>query len=216
MNRMLALLVAASILPAGGLAAQGPSTPSPWTGDSPWWSKPTRRSRRPENGVSVSEARVQERETAFSPTVTAAGSYSRVGPVPSLEFNDRRSTSSRQQLRRGPDAPAHAVGRAGDARPRSTGPVLSAKPPGERGPHEVAPRVPDRRRLLRHPLPRGEPPGPGRGDRRSLAAPRDHAGQACGRGRRPIWTPWPPRSGSPRPGASGWTSPTRWSSVASS
>ncbi len=41
------------------------------------------------NGVSASEARVQLRETALSPTVVAAGSYSRVGPVPTLEFNDQ-------------------------------------------------------------------------------------------------------------------------------
>jgi outer membrane protein len=41
------------------------------------------------NGVSASEARVRERETAFSPNVSAEGTYSRVGPVPTLELDNR-------------------------------------------------------------------------------------------------------------------------------
>lgn len=40
-------------------------------------------------GVSASDARVEERRSQFSPIVSAEGSYSRVGPVPSLEFNDQ-------------------------------------------------------------------------------------------------------------------------------
>ena len=40
------------------------------------------------NGVSASEARVQVQQSLFSPTVVAEGSYSRVGPTPTLTFND--------------------------------------------------------------------------------------------------------------------------------
>lgn len=39
------------------------------------------------SGVSAAAARVQERQTAFDPTVVAEGSYSRVGPVPTLRFD---------------------------------------------------------------------------------------------------------------------------------
>lgn len=41
------------------------------------------------DGVALSEARVRQREAAFAPDVVAGGSYSRVGPVPTLELNDR-------------------------------------------------------------------------------------------------------------------------------
>jgi outer membrane protein len=40
------------------------------------------------NGVSASEARVQIQQSLFSPTVVAEGSYSRIGPTPTLTFND--------------------------------------------------------------------------------------------------------------------------------
>lgn len=40
------------------------------------------------NGVSAAEARVQESRTAFSPVVVADGAYSRIGPTPTLTFNN--------------------------------------------------------------------------------------------------------------------------------
>ena len=43
--------------------------------------------REAENGVSASEARVQVKQSLFSPTVVAQGSYSRIGPTPTLDFN---------------------------------------------------------------------------------------------------------------------------------
>jgi outer membrane protein TolC len=89
MKCMLALLAAAFLLPPGGLAGQE-------VVDSLTVDQAIRRVvethpaiQEAKNGVSASEARVQVRETALSPNVVAAGSYSRVGPVPSLEFNDQ-------------------------------------------------------------------------------------------------------------------------------
>jgi outer membrane protein TolC len=43
--------------------------------------------REAENGVSASEARVQVQQSLFTPTVVAEGSYSRIGPTPTLDFN---------------------------------------------------------------------------------------------------------------------------------
>jgi len=40
------------------------------------------------NGVSASEERVQVQRSLSSPTVVAEGSYSRIGPTPTLTFND--------------------------------------------------------------------------------------------------------------------------------
>ncbi len=40
------------------------------------------------NGVSASQARVEQSRSAFAPIVSAEGSYSRVGPVPTLDFNN--------------------------------------------------------------------------------------------------------------------------------
>jgi outer membrane protein TolC len=45
-----------------------------------------------QEGVAVSRARVQETRSALSPIIGATGLYSHVGPVPSLEFQDRTIT----------------------------------------------------------------------------------------------------------------------------
>lgn len=42
-----------------------------------------------QEGIAVSRARVQETRSALSPVIGATGLYSHVGPVPSLEFQDR-------------------------------------------------------------------------------------------------------------------------------
>ncbi len=89
MKRMIGLAVAASLLPLGGLV--GSQVPDSLTVE-----QAIRRvvATHPAvveagNGVFASEARVQERQSVFAPVVSAEGSYSRVGPVPSLEFNDQ-------------------------------------------------------------------------------------------------------------------------------
>jgi len=89
MKPMLPLVVAVSLLPCRGLAGQEAI-------DSLTVDQAIRRVvathpaiQEAKTGVSVSDARIQQRETAFSPMVVAGGSYARVGPVPTLEFNDQ-------------------------------------------------------------------------------------------------------------------------------
>lgn len=87
MKRMIGLVVAAALLPFGGLA--GSQVP-----DSVTVEQAIQRviATHPAvaaamNGVSESQAQVRARQTAFSPVVDAEGTYSRIGPTPTLTFN---------------------------------------------------------------------------------------------------------------------------------
>jgi outer membrane protein len=89
MKRMLLLVAAVFLLPSSGLVGQE-------VVDSLTVDQAIQRVvathpaiQEAKTGVSVSDARIEQRETAFSPMVVAGGSYSRVGPVPTLEFNDQ-------------------------------------------------------------------------------------------------------------------------------
>ncbi len=86
MKRMIGLAVAAALLPfGGGVAGQVP--------DSLTIAEAIQRviATHPAvvaamNGVSESQAQVKARETAFSPIVDAEGTYSRIGPTPTIKF----------------------------------------------------------------------------------------------------------------------------------
>ena len=88
MKRTIGLALAASLLSAGGLA--GIQVPDSLTVEQAIQRVIATHPAVVEagNGVSASEARVRERQSAFTPVVTAEGSYARVGPVPSLTLNN--------------------------------------------------------------------------------------------------------------------------------
>ncbi|MGD8319086.1 MAG: TolC family protein [Gemmatimonadota bacterium] len=86
MNRMIALTLAATLLPAGVAARQLPDSLTVEEAVSRVLATHPAVAEA-QHGVAASEARIDERQSAFSPMVVAEGSYSRVGPVPTLDFN---------------------------------------------------------------------------------------------------------------------------------